>query len=318
MKIFVAGATGTLGRPVVRTLVSHGHEIVGLSRTESGARRVEAMGGRGVVGNALDADRMRSLIMDARPEVVVHLLTALPPGGVLRKKQLNPTNELRTKGTANLISAAAGAGVRRLVAESFVGVYGSGNFTRPITEDAPLPPVTEGPFKDAVLALRSLEDQLRAASATLGMQTVALRIGLLYGLEVPSTQLMIDQARAGRLFVPRGLSGVGSFVHNDDAAAAIVAAIEGQPLSLVYNIADDEPTTLSAFMSQLAAAISAPRPRSIPTWIVNLAAPIIAEMGSARLPLANSKAKRELKWSLRYPTLRSGMAELHSSAVRAA
>jgi nucleoside-diphosphate-sugar epimerase len=308
MKIFVAGATGTLGRPVVRTLVSHGHEIVGLSRTESGAHRVETMGGRGVVGNALDEDRMRSLIMDARPEVVVHLLTALPPGGVLRKKQLNPTNELRIKGTANLISAAAGAGVRRLVAESF----------GPITEDAPLPPVKEGPFKDAVLALRSLEDQLRAATATLGMQTVALRIGLLYGLEVPSTQLMIDQARAGRLFVPRGLSGVGSFVHNDDAAAAIVAAIEGQPLSLVYNIADDEPTTLSAFMAQLAASVSAPPPRSIPAWIVNLAAPIIAEMGSARLPLANSKAKRELGWSLRYPTLRSGMAELHSSAARAA
>ncbi|RPI47598.1 MAG: NAD(P)-dependent oxidoreductase, partial [Acidobacteria bacterium] len=226
MRMFVAGATGTLGRPVVRALVSRGHDVIGLTRTQEGARRIKDMGARAVVGNALDAERLKALVVEARPDVVVHLLTALPPGGVTRKSQLRQTNELRTAGTANLIAASLAGGAHRIVAESFVGVYSGGSFSRPVSEDAPLPPPPEGPFRDTVLALRSLEDQLRAATASSGIETVALRIGFLYGSDVPSTRLMIDQARAGRLFLPAGLSGIAPFVHNDDAAAAIVAAIE--------------------------------------------------------------------------------------------
>src|SRR5262245_5039098 len=124
MRIFVAGATGTLGRPTVRSLVLRGHDVVGLTRTEDGARRIHAVGARAVVGNALDPERLKTLVVDARPEVVVHLLTALPAGGALRKRQLRPTNELRTAGTAHLIAASVAAAARRIVAESFVGVYG--------------------------------------------------------------------------------------------------------------------------------------------------------------------------------------------------
>jgi nucleoside-diphosphate-sugar epimerase len=317
MKIFVAGATGTLGRPVVRMLLSRGHEVVGLSRSESGVRRIDGMGAQGVVGNALDGDRMRTLVQDARPEQIVHLLTALPPGGVMRKRQLRPTNTLRIDGTANLIHAAAAAGVRRIVAESFIGVYGPGQFTEKISEDNPLPPAGEGAFREAVLAMRSLEDQLRLARAK-SVETVALRIGLLYGLEVPSTRSLIQQARSGRLFVPRGLSGVGAFVHNDDAAAAIIAAIEQPDPAPVYNIVDDEPTRMVSFLSQLAAAVSAPPPRQIPSWIVKLSAPVIAELGSATLLLSNAKAKRELGWTLRYPTLHEGLADLRRTATMAA
>jgi nucleoside-diphosphate-sugar epimerase len=314
MRIFVAGATGTLGRPVVKTLVAHGHDVVGLSRSESGARRIEAMGARAVVGNALDHEKMRSLIVDARPEQVLHLLTALPPGGVIRNKQLRPTNELRTRGTQNLIRASAAAGVRRIVAESFVGVYGLGTLAGFASEDKPLPPVGEGSFADTIGALRSLEEQLRTAQAQLGMQTVSLRIGLVYGPDVPSTQLMIDQARAGRLYLPRGLDGIGSFVHIDDAATAIVAAVERPNVSPVYNVGDDEPIAMTEFLSRLAEAVSAGRPRSIPLWVVKLAAPVIAELGSAKLLMANEKAKRELGWTLRYPTLRAGLATLQRSA----
>ena len=317
MKIFVAGATGTFGRPVVRTLASHGHEVVGMSRSERGARQVEALGAAGVIGNALDADRMVALLRSSRPDQVVHLLTALPPAGVLRKRQLQPTNELRVHGTANLLRAAQSAGVRRFVAESFVGVYGPGVFDSPIAEEDPLLPVQDGPFKDAVLALRSLEDQLRsAASAEMG--TVALRIGLVYGAEVPSTKAMIEQARAGRLYVPRGLSGIVPFVHLDDAVAAIVSAVEHPRPAPVYNVADDEPVALRRFMVELASAVSASPPRELPAWIVRLGAPVIAQMGSAKLPLSNAKVKRELGWTLRYPSIRHGLAELRSHRALAA
>ena len=316
--MFIAGATGTLGQPVVRTLISHGHEVIGLTRTDNGARRLQATGAQAVVGNALDAARVRQAVAESRPEVVVHLLTALPPGGVVRKTQLRPTNALRTTGTANLIDASLAAGVRRIVAESFVGVYGGASVVAPASEDDKLPPPSEGAFKDAVLALRSLEDQLRAASATSRLETVALRIGLLYGSTVPSTRFMIDRGRAGRMFLPAGLSGAGAFVHIDDAVAAIVAAIESPNPSRVYNIVDAEAIAMIEFVTQLLSAVSAPAPRSIPLWIVRLAAPVIAVMASAQLRLDNTKAKRELGWTLRYPTVGAGLMELKEHLARAA
>ncbi len=257
MRIFVAGATGTLGRPVVRELVNRQHDVVGLTRTQEGARRIDGMGAHAVIANALDSRRVSGLVVEARPDVVVHLLTALPPGGVLRPNQLRPTNELRTAGTANLIAGALAAGARRIVAESFIGVYAGGNASEPRAEDASLPPPMEGPFKDTLIALRSLEEQLRAANADSGIETVALRIGFLYGSDVPSTRIMIDQIKRGRMFVPAGLPGVASFVHNEDAAAANVAAIERPNVSRVYNVADDRAIPMADFIAQLAAAASA-------------------------------------------------------------
>ncbi len=317
MRIFVAGATGTLGRPVVRALVSRGHQVVGLTRTDDGARRIQAMGAQAVVGNALDAERLKTLVVEAQPEVVVHLLTAIPPGGVMRKNQLRPTNELRTCGTANLIAASTAAGARRIVAESFVGVYGTGSFSHPVSEDSPLPPVQDGALKDTIVALRSLEDQLRTATASGGIETVTLRIGFLYGSEVPSTRLMIDQARSGRMFVPAGLSGVGPFVHNEDAAAAIVAAIERPNVSRIYNVVDDRAISMGEFIAQLAAAVSAPAPKTVPAWVVKMMAPVIALMASARLPLDNAKAKRELGWNPLYPTVADGLTEVRTLMVAA-
>jgi nucleoside-diphosphate-sugar epimerase len=317
MRIFIAGATGTLGRPVVRALVSRGHQVVGLTRSEDGARRIQAMGANAVIGNALDAERMEKLIVEARPDVVVHLLTAIPPAGVMRKSQLRATNELRTTGTANLIAASIAAGARRIVAESFVGIYVGGNYNRPASEEDPLPSIPQGTFKDPTLALRSLEDQLRTASATSGIETVALRVGLLYGSDVPSTRHMIDQARSGRMFVPAGLSGVAPFVHNDDAAAAFVAAVERPNVSGTYNVVDNQAIAMSDFITQLVTAVSAPRPRTMPAWVVKLMAPVIAAMVSSRLMLDNSKAKRDLGWIPLYPTVADGLREVRSLVAAA-
>ncbi len=317
MRIFVAGATGTLGRPVVRELVNRKHDVVGLTRTQEGARRIDGMGAHAVVGNALDAGRVSGLIVKARPDVVVHLLTALPPGGVMRKGQLRPTNELRTAGTANLVAGALAAGARRIVAESFIGIYAGASASRPLAEDASLPQPMEGPFKDTLIALRSLEEQLRTANADSGIETVALRIGFLYGSDVPSTRLMIDQIKRGRLFVPAGLPGVASFVHNDDAAAAIVAAIEQPNVSRVYNVSDDRAIPMSDFIARLAAAASARPPKRVPGWVVRLMAPVIAAMGSENLPLDNSRARRELGWTPLYPTVAQGLSEIRGLVAAA-
>lgn len=168
-----------------------------------------------------------------------------------------------------------------------------------MSEDAPLPPVTNGAFTEALNALRSLEEQLRAAREARRIDAVVLRIGFLYGADVPSTRALLHQAKTGRLFAPRRMSGVGPFVHVDDAAAAIVAAIEHPRPSFVYNVADDQPMAFTTFLASMSRAIGAPPPRRLPAWLLRLAAPLLAEIGSARLELSNAKAKRELAWTLR-------------------
>jgi nucleoside-diphosphate-sugar epimerase len=317
MKIFVAGATGTLGRPVVRTLLAHGHDVVGMTRTAEGARRIEGAGAKAVIADALDGDRLRSAVARTRPEQVVHLLTALPPGGPLRRRDLDATNVLRTAGTANLIRAAVEAGAVRIVAESFVGVYGTGAIDS-IAEDAPLPPVPGGPFREAVLAMRSMEDQLRQARDRRLIDTVALRIGGLYGSDVPSIRALLDQARKGRLFAPRKLPGLAPFVHVDDAAAAIVAAVEAARTSPVYNISDDEPISMSDFLQQFTQALGTRPPRTIPVWLARLAAPLLIQAAFVTLRLSNDKAKQELGWTPRYPTVRDGLRELTLAIGKAA
>jgi nucleoside-diphosphate-sugar epimerase len=310
MRIFIAGATGTLGRPVVGKLLARGHEVVGLTRSEKNRQALLGAGARASVADALDKEALRTVVLAAKPEAVVHLLTALPPGGPLRPRHLTATNTLRTTGTAHLIDAAIAAGARRLVAESFVGVYGATALGRPQTERDPLPPVPDGMFKETIEALRSLEAQLRQARDRHQLETVALRIGFLYGEDVPATRAFVEQARAHRLFMPAKAGGLGPFVHIDDAADAIVAAIEHANPSETYNVVDDEPVSVATFLSRLAEAIGTPAPRSLPAWLVKLVAPIVAEVGSSQLRLSNQAAKTELGWSLRYPSVRTGLADL--------
>jgi nucleoside-diphosphate-sugar epimerase len=310
MKVFVAGATGVLGRPLVRMLVARGDEVVGLTRADSKRGLIEAMGARAAVADVLDREAIAREMRDAAPTHVVHALTALPPEGPLRPKDLRATNVLRREGTANLLAAAIGARARRLVAESFVGVYGPTSFDRPVTEDVPLPPPPPEPWREAVEAMRSLEGQLAEARRAGRIETVALRFGLFYGPAVPSTVGLARRLARRQPVAPTGAVGVGSFVHEEDAAAAVVAALDAAAPSAVYNIADDEPLSLGAYLSQTAAALGTPPPRSAPLWLVKLLAPVPAAMASVRLPLSNAKARRELGWSPRFPTLGDGLRDV--------
>jgi nucleoside-diphosphate-sugar epimerase len=316
MRIFVAGATGALGQPVVRRLVAAGHTVTGLTRSRDRARTMETAGARAAVGDALDAEALRALVAAARPDQVVHLLTALPPAGPLRAAHLRATNRVRTEGTANLLRAAIDAGARRLVGESFVGIYGRTNSAAMLTEDATLSAGSAGAFAEAIAAMREMEDALLRARAEI--ETVALRIGYFYGPTVPSTIATIEQARRGWLFAPTGADGVGPFIHIEDAAAAVVAAVQHQAPSPVYNVVDDEPFPLMEFLTLLTKTIGARPPRPLPMWMAKIGAPLIAELATAKLRLSNAKAKRELGWRPEFPTVREGILTLRDGARRAA
>jgi nucleoside-diphosphate-sugar epimerase len=168
------------------------------------------------------------------------------------------------------------------VAESFVGVYGAARFAEPRGEDAPLPEVGTGPFREGILAMRALEDQVHAARDAGRLEATALRIGFFYGSEVPSTRSMAHLLARRRMFVPRGASGIGAFVHIEDAAEAVVAAAESESVSALYNVVDDEPMPLLTFLDLASTALGTAGPRAVPAWLVRLLAPLPAQGAHAR------------------------------------
>jgi len=303
MRVLVAGATGALGRPLVRGLVEAGHEVIGTTRSPHRRSLVERLGGQGVVMDALDRVAVAAAVAQARPDAVIHALTALPPAGPVRLRQLEATNRLRLQGTANLVAAAQQARVGRLIAESFIGVYGLGTGEL-LTEESPLPE-SGGRAATAIAALRSLEEQV------LGVGGIVLRYGFFYGAGVASTQAVVERLRRRRLPLPGGGSGVGAWIHIQDAAAATIAVLEHAEAGVTYNVVDDEPASFGEYFGELAGLLGAPPPRRVPVWLARLLAPYATAIAvDARLRVANGKLRRDLGWEPAYRTCRAGLKEV--------
>jgi nucleoside-diphosphate-sugar epimerase len=305
MKIFVAGATGALGSRLVPLLVKGGHEVVGMTRSSEKAADLRRLGAEPMVADGLDRNAVLRAVRQARPEVVVHQLTALAGMTSFRKfdEGFALTNRLRTQGADHLLAAALDAGTRRFVAQSFAG-WPFARAGGPVkTEDAPLDPNPPAELRRTLDAIRHLESAVLGAE---GLEGVVLRYGGFYG---PGTSVgvggfMLDSIRKRRFPIVGAGTGVWSFVHIDDAAAATVAAVEGGPPGL-YHVVDDDPAPVSAWLPALAAAIGAKPPRQVPAWVGRLAAGehgvvLLTEVRGA----ANAKARRELGWKPAHPSWR--------------
>jgi nucleoside-diphosphate-sugar epimerase len=308
MRVFVAGASGAIGRPLVPRLVAAGHDVTGTTRSEERAEPIRAAGTRTVICDALDADALRAAVVEATPEVVVHELTALPHRFNPRDKQMYaPTNRVRREGTGNLIAAAQVAGARRIVCQSIAFAYAPGERPEVKDEDAPLALEAPLPFGETVQALDEME---RAVTGAAGLEGLVLRYGWFYG---PGTYFADDgslarDVRRRRLPVIGKGIGLYSFVHVDDAASATVAAVErGAPG--VYNVVDDEPAPQREWLPVYAEAIGAKKPRRVPVWVARLAMGKIATMADVQAGASNAKAKRELGWEPRWPSWREGFRE---------
>ena len=307
MKVFVAGASGAIGRPLVRQLVAAGHEVTGMTRRQEAAAEIGDAGAKAALCDAFDAEGLRQAVAAASPEAVVHLLTALPHRYKPKSDYLAATNRIRIEGTRNLVAAATAAGVRRLVAESIAFLYlPQGGWVK--DEEAPIFDSAPGDFGAAARAAADLERQVLAAA---GMDGLALRYGWLYG---PGTYYdrggqQADEVERRRFPVVGKGTGMFSFVHVEDAAAATVAALQrGAPG--IYNVVDDEPARLSEWLPVYAKALGARSPRRVPAWLARL----VAGSGAAAAALelrgaANAKAKRELGWQPAHPSWRRGFAD---------
>jgi nucleoside-diphosphate-sugar epimerase len=310
MRVFVAGATGAVGQPLVRQLVAAGHEVHGTTRSERRADLVRAAGGEAVVVDALDHDTFVQAVVAVRPDAVVHALTAIPADIDPRRLAADfaLTDRLRTEGTRSLIDGADASGASRIVAGSIALAYRQdGDRDAPKTEADPL--IGAGAPKDflhTALAVDTLEASVVEAGG------IVLRYGHFYG---PGTAYAAgDGAIAARVrkrafpIVGDG-GGVFSFIHVEDAAAATVAAIErGAPG--VYNVVDDEPAPLREWLPVYAQALGAKPPRRVPALAARIAAgrwmALTATQGRGA---SNTKARRELGWEPRYPSWRQGFAE---------
>ncbi len=309
MRIFVAGATGAVGRPLVRRLVAAGHEVTGMTRSAERAEAIRAARAEAVVCDVFAAEALAEAVAAARPEVVVHELTALPAQLDMRRKDVyEANNRVRVEGTRNLVLAARAAGARRLVAQSVCFLYAPVG-AMVSSEDSPtLGSNAPGGFGTAVAAALDLERQVLAAD---GVDGLVLRYGFFYG---PGTHYapdgyQADQVRRRRFPIVGDGDGVFSFVHVDDAADATAAACErGEPG--IYNVCDDDPARLRDWLPVYASAVGAKPPRRIPAWLARLFAgkPLTAMLTSLR-GASNAKAKRELGWQPAYPSWRRGFGE---------
>jgi 2-alkyl-3-oxoalkanoate reductase len=303
MRVFVAGASGAIGRPLVPRLVAAGHEVTGMTRRPERAEEIRAAGAEAAICDAFDAEALGAAVKAADPEVVVHLLTALPQRFKPRS-DLSPTNRVRVEGTRNLVAAAQAAGARRLIAESVAFFYapeGEGSKD----EEAPLYAAAPGAFGAAMTAATELERQVLGAD---GLEGVVLRYGWLYG---PGTYYARDGSLAEDTLKRRSPivgagTGVFSFIHVDDAATATAAAVErGAPG--VYNIVDDDPAPQHEWAKGYAEALGAKPPRRVPVWLARLVAgKAMAETAISLRGASNAKAKRELGWEPAYPSWRQG------------
>lgn len=309
MRVFVAGASGAIGRPLVRQLLAAGHEVTGMTRREERAAEIREAGAKAVVCDVFDAAALEAAVHEAAPEVVVHALTSLPPRIDYKGKgdPLAATNRVRSEGTRNLVAAAKAAGARRLIAESVAFLYApEGEWIK--DEEAALFLGAPPPFGDAVDALADLERQV---IGTEGIEGLVLRYGWLYG---PGTYFDRDGSQTEEV-VKRRLPIVGkgtgtfSFLHVEDAAGATVAAVDrGAPG--IYNVVDDEPAPSHEWVPVFAEAIGAKPPRRVPVWLARLVAgKTAATMATGLRGASNAKAKSELGWEPRYPSWRQGFGD---------
>jgi nucleoside-diphosphate-sugar epimerase len=317
MKVFVAGATGALGRALVPQLVARGHEVVGMTRSAAKQDLVRSLGARPVVADALDSEAVAQAVASAEPEVIVHQLTALSGPISIRDARrpdrsfaVTMTNRLRTEATDHLLAAGRAVGARRFVAQS-IAAFRFDRAGRPAqTEADPLDPNPPAALRTGQAAILYLE---RAVTTIEWGEGLALRYGAFYGpgtgISLAADAVVAAPVRKRRFPIVGDGGGVWSHIHIEDAAAATAIAVErGRPG--IYNIVDDEPAPVREWLPALASALDAKPPRRLPGWLVRLLAGQAATVMMTDVRGAsNEKAKRELGWKPRYASWRQGFAQ---------
>ena len=310
MRVLVVGASGAIGTHLVPQLTERGHEVIGTYRSPGNAERIRALGAEAIALDLLDRAAVRQAVLEAAPQAIIHQATALANVRFGRSldRSFGPTNRLRAEGTDILLDAAREAGVRRFVAQSFASYRYAREGSMVKTEENRLDPDPPAMARETNAAMRHLDEAVTAAGG------VALRYGGFYGADNDG---LVKPVRKRQFPVIGKGDGYSSFIHLDDAAAATVIAMESGATG-IYNIVDDEPAPMREWLPALASALGVKSPRRVPLWLAGLVAGKGAVMMAVESRAAsNAKAKRQLGWTLSYPSWRQGFAAAYASLAAA-
>ncbi len=317
MRVFVAGATGVIGKRVVEMLLEadEEYEVTGLSRHEDRAKPLEDAGAGIAIADAFDGEMMRGVFATSQPDVIVNQLTELPSriDPDRAPEQFADNDRIRIEGTRNLIMASQTYGCGRIVTQSIAFAYAATN-ERVVDEDAPLARDAPPPFGATVSAVAEMERQVMEAR---GMDGVVLRYGTLYGPGTwydPEGGQVSGAVRAGKVPLIGDGAGLGSFVHVDDAARAALLALTGPPG--IYNIVDDDPVEMSEWLPLYARSLGAPEPPRISVeeglergdWTA-------VHRMTRQSGASNARAREQLGWEPEHPSWREELRRA-ASAVR--
>ena len=294
MRILIAGASGAIGRPLVRRLRANQHQVFALTRAPDSAPALKEIGAEPVIADALDAAAVKAAVGRIRPDAVINQLTSLPrhytPAEM--KAAAERDRKVRVEGNSNLLAALRDSGVRRYLLQSSGFWYAPG--AGPADESVPF--ISSASPGVEASARTYLELEARA-SATAGIEFVALRYGFFYGPGTWYTREgdMGDQVRRQQVPIIGEGQGVYSFVHIDDAAAATAAALECPPGA--YNIVDGNPSPQRVWLTAFARAVGAPAlPRVSEEEALRASGPDAVYYATRLRGASNEKAGRELEF----------------------
>jgi 2-alkyl-3-oxoalkanoate reductase len=311
LRVLVTGGSGALGERLVPRLQGAGHEVVATARSGEGVNRIRRMKADALQLDLLDADAVRRAVLDVRPGAIVHESTALAGAADFKHfdRTFHKTNQLRTVGTDNLLAAMRATKIERFIAQSYAGWPYAREGSAVKSEQDPLDTTPPAQMRETLAAIRHVE---QAVSSVRG---IALRYGGFYG---DPTAPQLSAVRKRQLPLVGNGGGVWSFIHLEDAAAATVLVLE-RGTQGVYNIVDDDPAPVREWLPALAAAIGAKPPFHVPVWMARLLAgeAVVSLMTQIR-GASNAKAKRELAWTLKYPSWRTGFVASYRKAVDSA
>ena len=297
MRVLLVGASGAIGRRLIPQLAERGHQVTGTSRSAAKAGQLRSLGAEPAVLDVLDAGAVRAVVAKARPDAIVYQATALAGQAFSRNmdRGFAPTNELRTKGADILLAAAAEAGVPRFIAQSFAP-FRYAHTGGPVKDEGD--PLVSDPPPSARLMFGAMAHIDQAVTAAGG---IALRYGGFYG----DVDAMVTAVRKRQFPLIGDGGGMMSFIHLEDAAVATVLALDAEGPA-IFNITDDEPAPMRDWLPALAAALGAKPPYHVPGWVGRLFMGKTLTMMTEARGASNAKATKELGWTLRYPSWRTG------------
>jgi nucleoside-diphosphate-sugar epimerase len=305
MRVFITGASGALGSRLATQLVEAGNEVIGTHNSPASGESLRALGAKPVMVDLLDVGAVRRVVLDAKPDAIVHQATALGNARFGRSldRTFAMTNRLRTEATDALLAAAREGGVRRFVGQSYAPYRYAREGGAVKREDDPLDPAPPANARETYAAMTHLDSVVTDAGG------IALRYGGFYGA---ANDGLVGPVRKGQFPIVGDGGGIMSFIHLDDAAAATVLALEHDGPA-IYNVVDDEPAPVREWLPVLAQALGAKAPRHFPRWLARLfAGETAVVMGTESRGASNAKAKRELGWTPRYPSWREGFPATYS------